>query len=115
MVSNELGFDISILLDINVPSLDEVVVGLTPNSGDTPLLTLEDLDSIDWDLIASSTLGIMDPIGQLREWLASVLAGFVDTIKRAFEAIISPVKSAVDSIWSVLSGIPALYQQLSIR
>jgi len=90
--------DTSILLDIDVSS--------------TSALPIDTLEKISWDLVATDTLGIMDPIGQLRAWLESLLTGFIDTIKKAFEAITSPIKSVVDSIWSTLSTIPSVLSNI---
>ena len=94
------GWELGGLPEVDASLLLEVAV---PREVPAPASVLEE---VDWDLVATSTLGIMDPIGQLREFLASLLTGFVDTIKKAFEAIASPIKSVVDTIWSVVSAIP---------
>jgi len=97
------GFDASILLNIDLAKAQEQSALLTI----TPALKLEELDLIDWEAVASSSLGIMDPIGQLREWLAGAFSGFVDAIKKGFETIISPVAGVVSSIWDTVKGIPS--------
>jgi len=89
--------DVSLLLEVSAPPS-------TPQ-----LLSLEDLSNIDWELAASSVLGVLDPIGQLREWLASLLAGLLDSLRKAVEAIVnavvSPVASAVSTALSMLGSI----------
>jgi len=90
--------DTSMLLDIDVSSASA--------------LPIDTLEKISWDLVATDTLGIMDPIGQLRAGLEGLLSGFVDTIKKAFEAIASPIKSVVDRIWSTLSTIPSVLSDI---
>ena len=100
-VGGDVGdFDVSILFNIDV------------SERTVPRLSLEELESIDWELVASATLGVADPIGQLREWLASVLAGFVDVLKNFFSALVSPIASAVSQIWSVVSQIPSALSSL---
>jgi len=96
-------FDASILLSIDLST----VQGQNELVTIAPLLRLEDLDLIDWEAVASSSLGIIDPIGQLREWLAGAFSGFVDVIKKGFEAIVSPIAGVVSSIWDTVKGIPS--------
>jgi phage-related protein len=73
-----------------------------------PVLRLEDLESIDWNNVASSVLGIADPIGQLRDWLAGLLTGFVNTVKN----FLTPMADLVGRIWSAVSAIPGALSQL---
>jgi len=96
-------FDASILLSIDLAKAQEQNALLTI----TPVLKLEELDLIDWEAVASNSLGITDPVGQLREWLAGVFSGFVDVIKKGFEAIVSPIAGVVSSIWDTVKGIPS--------
>jgi phage-related protein len=95
-------FDASILLNIDLGKAHEQNALLTI----TPVLKLEELDIIDWEAVASSSLGITDPVGQLREWLAGVFSGFVDTLKKAFETIAKPITDVANMIWGVVSRIP---------
>jgi len=99
------GVDVAPLLDVDAsPLLELDVHGLQRGQ---LLLSLDVVERIDWEAVASSHLGILDPIGQLREWLAGVLSGFVDTIRRGFEAVVSPVAGVVSSIWDTVRGIPS--------
>ena len=103
--SKSVVVDASLLLDIDIP---RSVGSEVPTSVVTP----DVLESIDWDLVSSSVLGILDPIGQLAEFLSGLLSGFVDTIKRAFEVVVSPIKSVIDSIWATVSGIPGRLSEI---
>jgi phage-related protein len=96
-MSNIVDFDASMLLDIDVDAV-------YPKFGDTTL-KLSDLDNIDWDLVASSVLGITDPIGQIRDWLAGVLSGFFDSIKKFFEGLISPLRDAISSLFNTIKSV----------
>jgi len=104
-MSDNTSIDASLLLDIDITAVSTALNSGISEVAENTILKLEELDKIDWGLAASGVLGITDPIGQLREWLAGVLSGFVDTIKRAFEAIISPIRSAIDTILSGISTI----------
>jgi phage-related protein len=96
-MSNIVDFDASMLLDIDVDAV-------YPKFGDTTL-KLSDLDNIDWDLVASSVLGITDPIGQIRDWLAGVLSGFFDSLKKFFEELISPIRNAITSLLGTVKSV----------
>ena len=101
----------------NKPSLDvdsidtSMLLGIDVSRASA--LPVDVIESINWDLVATDNLGIMDPIGQLRAWLESLLSGFVDTIRRAFEAVVSPIKAIIDRIWSTLSAIPPVLSDIA--
>ncbi len=92
--------DLSVLLNIN---LDNAI---------RPVLRLEDLENVDWNNVVSYVLGVADPIGQLRDWLAGLLSGFVDAVRNFFNAIITPIANLVGRIWDVVSSIPGALRQL---
>ena len=77
-----------------------------------PVLRLEDLENIDWSNVVSSVLGIADPIGQLRDWLAGVLSGFVDVVKNLFTTVTAPIIDLTNRIWSTVSAIPGALSRL---
>ncbi|MHC1594332.1 MAG: hypothetical protein ACXQT2_03390, partial [Methanotrichaceae archaeon] len=69
------------------------------------------VDEIDLGALASSLHGIMDPIGQLKDWLYDRLkelaSWFADAVHSVFEAfwnsivkpVVDSIKSAVDNVW----------------
>jgi len=104
-----LNVDVTPLLGIDVSRLNiKVDVNIDPQAGSAiagAVLSLDELNNIDWDLVASSVLGITDPIGQLKEWLASVLSSFVDAIKKLIEDAMSGIRSLISDVWSSLRYI----------
>jgi len=100
----------------NIEELRNIDLGALLNvdldSAVRPVLKLEDLENIDWENVASFVLGITDPIGQLRDFLASLLSGFVDVIKNLFNAVAAPIADLVNRIWGVISGIPNALSRL---
>jgi len=102
--------------DTNIGELRELdlsaLLNVDLNNTIRPVLKLEDLESIDWNNATSFVLGITDPIGQLRDFLASLLSGFVDTIKNLFNAVAAPIADLVNRIWGVISGIPGALSRL---
>ena len=92
--------DLSVLLNVDL------------NGAIRPVLRLEDLENIDWNNVVSSVLGITDPIGQLRDWLAGVLSGFVDAIRNLFTAVTAPIADLVNRIWGAVSAIPGALSRL---
>jgi len=94
--------DVTPLLEIDVRQFNLELADAVSEASGAATLSLEDLGGIDWDLVASGALGVTDPIGQLKEWLAQVLSEFVDSIKRAVEALVKPIHEAIDSIaWAI--------------
>jgi phage-related protein len=93
--------DLSVLLNIN---LDDAI---------RPVLRLEDLENIDWESATSYVLGITDPIGQLRDFLASLLTGFFDSIRGLLNALISPMADMLNRIWNTLSVMSNTISQLT--
>ena len=79
------------------------------------IMTIDMLETLSLDAIASAVAGITDPIGQLKDWLYDVLKKFVDTIINAvtsawakfYDNVIAPVLNAISS------AISALYDTLS--
>jgi len=102
--------------DINIDELRNLDIGALLNidldNTVRPVLRLEDLENIDWENAASYVLGITDPIGQLRDFLASLLSGFVDTIKNLFITVTSPIADLVSKIYDVVSAIPDAFTNL---
>jgi len=105
--------DVSLLLDIDLSSAVDHEFSFSITQYSSSVLRLEDLDNIDWDLVSSSVLGITDPIGQLKDWLASVLQSFIDTIKKAYESIAKPISDTVSTILNIVSGIPGALSRLA--
>jgi len=103
--------------DINIDELRNIDLGALLNvdldNAVRPLLRLEDLENVDWENVASYVLGITDPIGQLRDFLASLLSGFVDTIKNLFVSIVSPISDAINKILGLVSYIPDVLTNLA--
>jgi phage-related protein len=75
-----------------------------PKFGGSPL-GLSDLDAVDWDAVASSLLGINDPIGQLEQWLASVLNSFFSDLKNFISSALSPISDAINTVSNMISYI----------
>ena len=79
------------------------------------VMTIDMLDTLSLDAIASAVAGITDPIGQLKDWLYDVLKKFANTIINAvtsawakfYDNVIAPVLNAISS------AISALYDTLS--
>ena len=69
-------------------------------------ISIEDIERIDWREVATLSLGVLDPIGQLKDWIASALTGFIDIIRKAFETVAAPIADYASRIWSVIQGIP---------
>jgi phage-related protein len=101
VVNSPVDIDASLLLELDVSSL---TVATTPTDG-RELLTLEDLESIDWDLVATSVLGITDPIGQLKEWLASVLSSLFDSLRKFIESVLAPIRDSLSTVWSIVLDV----------
>jgi phage-related protein len=87
-----------------------------PKFGGSPL-SISDLDAVDWDAVASSLLGISDPIGQLEQWLASVLNSFFSDLKNFISSALSPISDAINTTSNMVSyiqsGITSLASALS--
>jgi len=76
------------------------------------------IETLDLDLLASSTAGIFDPLGQLRDWLVSTLETVKNLIIGGITAWIDElwlytIKPTIDSLWSVfiepaLAGISSI-------
>ena len=100
-VNSPVDVDTSLLLELDVSSLTVTTI---PTNG-KELLTLEDLDQIDWDLVATSVLGIADPIGQLREWLAGVLSSLFDSLRRLIDSLFATLRDMLGRIAGVLDRV----------
>jgi phage-related protein len=109
MDDDKLNIDVDELRNLDLSAL----LNIDLNNVIRPVLRLEDLENIDWESVTSYVLGIADPIGQLRDFLASLLSGFVDTIRNFFVSITSPIADAVNRIFSVVSGIPDALSRLA--
>jgi hypothetical protein len=96
-MSNDVDFDVSLLLDIDVDTFRETL--------QVDRLQLEDLDKIDWDLVSSNVLGIMDPVGQLRDWLAGVLNSLFDSLKKFLEGLITPIRDALSALVDAVNRV----------
>ncbi|PNV81414.1 MAG: hypothetical protein C0179_02820 [Fervidicoccus sp.] len=69
------------------------------------ILSIEDLESIDWDLVSSYVLGVTDPIGQLRDWLATTLTAIADDIKKTVVSQATEIKGLVRDARTVIDYI----------
>jgi phage-related protein len=102
--------------NINIDLLLNIDVNDLKSRERKELLKLSDLQSIDWNNVATDILGITDPIGQLANWLSGILSSLFDDLKKAFETIlnniIGPVSSVVNTILSIISGIPGAISNL---
>jgi len=100
MNPNEIDF--SILLD----------AAASIKHASTSALTLSDLENIDWNMVSSSVMGVLDPWGQFRDWIAGVLTSFIDIIRRAFETVVAPISDTANRIWTVIQGIPGTLSKI---
>ncbi len=105
----EEGFDPNIdpspLLHIDVNAVERALHHISfPKFGEKTL-GLSDLDAVDWDAVASSLLGISDPIGQLEQWLPSVLDSFFSDLKNFISSALSPISDAINGVSNVVSTI----------
>jgi phage-related minor tail protein len=98
-------FDIK---DIDVNEL----LNINPNNIRVERIRLEDLQDIDWEQVATSVLGILDPIAQLKDWISGIISGFVDIIKKGFGELISPISNVLQNIWNTISNIPSVIANL---
>ena len=58
--------------------------------------------------------GITDPIGQLQNWIYARLTEISSFFSSVVDALVSPIKRVVDSIWSYIQGIGSIvYNALS--
>jgi phage-related minor tail protein len=98
-------FDIK---DIDIDALFD----LDLKSNRVERIKLDDLQDIDWEQVATSVLGILDPIAQLKSWISGVVSSFVDIIKRGFGELISPIKDALQDVWNTIKNIPSVLANL---
>ncbi len=95
------------------------------HSGHTVVATLDTLDLLDLDLIASSVGGVADPFGQLQDWIAEQLEALgewiVSSISGIFQQIADAIQSALstaldfimDAISSLAANVAAGFTQLA--
>jgi phage-related protein len=119
-VVGNINIDLLLSVDANklrnfdaIPSLDKLdssttytIYSIYSTQFVAPILKPEDLDSIDWDVVATEARGWGDLWGQIVKPIVDAMSGFFDGFKKAFEKIIDPVKSKVIDIWNTVSGIP---------
>jgi phage-related protein len=94
--------------DIDVDEL----LNINPSNIRVERIALDDLKDIDWEQVATSVLGILDPIAQLKDWISGVISSFVDIIKKGFGELITPISSTLQSIWNTISNIPSTLANL---
>ena len=94
-------FDVSMLFEIDVNALDSSMNLNTARD----LLRLGDLDRIDWDLVATSVLGVTDPIGQIVSFLTGLLNSLFDSLRSFIDSVLTPIRNTVDAIYNMLFGI----------
>ncbi|RLF08427.1 MAG: hypothetical protein DRJ60_00410 [Thermoprotei archaeon] len=79
-----------------------------------PLLTLEDIKSVDLDAMVTSVGGWEDPFGQLASWFGETFGGvgewIVDSLAGVFDALIKPIQDFLNWIWG---GIQSIGETLS--
>jgi phage-related protein len=119
-VVGNINIDLLLNVDANklqsfdaIPSLDKLdsstiytIYSIYSTQFVAPILKLEDLDSIDWDAVATEVRGWGDLWGQIVKPIVGAMSGFFDGLKKAIERIIDPVKTTVTNIWNTVSGIP---------
>jgi len=98
-------FDIK---DIDIDAL----LNLDANNIRVERISLDELKDINWEQVATSVMGIMDPIGQLKDWISGVISGFVDIITKGVGALITPISSTLQDIWNTISNIPSTLANL---
>ena len=99
-------------------ALLEVIEVAGSRRSDLPSAVVVSVDEIDLGALASSLHGIMDPIGQLKDWLYDRLkelaSWFADAVHSVFEAfwnsivkpVVDTIKTAVDNVWSFIQQVP---------
>jgi len=90
----------------------DVLLNLDTNNIRVERIKLEDLQGIDWEQVATSVMGILDPIAQLKAWISGVISSFVDIIKKGFGELITPISSMLQSVWNTISNIPGILASL---
>jgi predicted PurR-regulated permease PerM len=105
-------FNLDILLDIDVSKAKVDETALDCSQLELERITLNELDEINWDLVASSLMGILDPIGQLAQWLAGTLSSFYDLIKKAFESIAKTIYDKLLEVWEIITKIPSYFSSV---
>jgi phage-related protein len=101
----DLHVDPSPLLHIDMDAVERALRHISfPKFGEKPL-GLSDLDAVDWDAVASSLLGVSDPIGQLEQWLSSVLNSFFSDLKNFISSALSPISDAINNVSNIVSTI----------
>ncbi|MCQ5337280.1 MAG: hypothetical protein NO475_03685 [Candidatus Methanomethylicia archaeon] len=107
---NELNLDLLLDIDVGAVKVDDTALDCSQLKLEK--ITLNELDEIDWDLVASSLMGILDPIGQLVQWLAGALSSFYDLIKKAFESVAKTIYDKLLEVWDVITKIPGYFSSV---
>ncbi|RLE65531.1 MAG: hypothetical protein DRJ38_03535, partial [Thermoprotei archaeon] len=108
--------------------LDSVNRGRDPGviavSATRASMTVISIDELDLEAMVSSTHGIMDPIGQLQQWLydrfkelsswfADAVGGVFETFYNTFiKPVIDSISSVVNNIWSYIQQVPGTFMNL---
>jgi hypothetical protein len=97
--------DVSPLLNVDMNTIEWALRSTSYTKFGEKPLRLSDLDAINWSTVASSLLGISDPIGQLEQWLASVLNSFFSNLENFISSALSPISDAINNVFSAISAI----------
>jgi len=118
------------LKDLDLFTVEDVntVINIIDNLGSVnavnDAVTVESIEDLDLEALASSLHGITDPIGQLQSWLYDVLQELTswisDTVNQIFQSfwdtVIKPfldgLSSLVENIWSYIQQIPGVFTDL---
>ena len=84
--------------------------------GKIEVINIEEVETIDLDKLSIRFGGLVDPIGQLQSWLASVLSDFSEwitsNVEDIFNSIITPIASTINTIYNTVIAIPGSFEQV---
>jgi len=106
--------DSQLLIEVSKEDVESLADALATIFVEEVSVEYVEIEEIDLDSLASSLAGIVDPFGQLKEWLEDLLESIASWIVSGIEAVIDTVKSALsDLINTAISGINAVASSLS--
>ncbi|RLI87531.1 MAG: hypothetical protein DRP01_01610 [Archaeoglobales archaeon] len=103
-----------ILSDILISNPPQITLNLPKKESLSITVTdIYTIEEIDLDLIVSGVGGIVDPIGQLKDWFADILSsiaswiisGIETFIETAIKPILNTINSTITNIWSEVQKI----------
>jgi len=106
--------DSQLLIDVSKEDVESLADALATVFVEEVSVEYVEIEEIDLDSLASSLAGIVDPFGQLKEWLEDLLESIGSWIVSGIEAVIDTVKSTLsDLINTAISAIDAVASSLS--